>query len=82
MSDTVTINTVNEDGEGNASVDVTISISGVHYDQTIPCVDNAVSIVQNVKDQAEAFKAQVLATQESVPDAQDPQSVVGEVINL
>lgn len=80
--DAVTINTVTEDGEGNASVDVTIKISNVDYPQIIPCSDDAVSIITTVKAQAESYRTQVLATQASVPDASDPQSLVGEVIDL
>lgn len=82
MSDTATITAVNEDGNGNASVDITISISGTDYEKTIPSADDAVSIVSTVKAQAQAYRTQVLASQASVPDAADPQSVVGEVINL
>lgn len=83
--DTATINSIDETNTDNGyvSVDVTISINSTDYSQvfTVNATD-PVRVVANVKEQAESYRQQILASSETVTEAPDLSSLDGTVIDL
>lgn len=86
--DTAKINTIDETQEANGYVlvDTTITVDSIPYEQifTVNATD-AVSVVNSVKVQAEAYRQQVVTSQVLVPtitESTELSSLDGTVISL